>query len=509
MPTFVLSRRQLMASAYAFSVLQATLPLTRARAADVRLRENIQQFSQDPQKVAALRAAVKNMKEKSAANHDDPLGWYYWSASHGTDLDVPSNLENIYNQCDHTDFLDFSHIAVHFLSWHRAFLFFFESALKQAAKDAEVTTALELPYWDWYSSPKLPKIFTEGDATSNPLWHRRTRTDLTGVGLDKSVFRFSSMLRAPGTPLPRTFSFSLEGNPHGTVHGNIGGEMGSVQTSARDPIFWLHHANIDRLWTAWMKGGNRNLPAPDSTWASQSWDFDTAGQWHQTAGVMLDSEPAPLAYRYDNESMPIGVAPEMAMAAASTKVIEAQPQSVDIGQLKTMESAEGAAAKPIALTSTSGTIQLGNDTVEVNLRLADQAAAQLESFAQGAETAEIKSAKLVLEDIELSPEGKEGGFSFDVVVSLQNSQAEPMVLATLNTFTLSTASHQIAAKAGKQTFSFPLNEILPALGPISPEALAKGLKVTFRPSQPPGAETAADFLHVGAVKLEASTRPVE
>src|SRR6476620_11524869 len=120
---------------------------------------------------------------------------------------------------------------------------------------------------------------------------------------------------------------------------------------------------------------------------------------------MLASEPAPLAYRYDNESMPTGVAPEMAMAAASTKVIEAQPQSVDFGQLKTMESAESAAAKPVALTSTSGTIQLGNDTVEVNLRLADQAAAQLESFAQGAKTAEIKSAKLVLEDIELSPEG--------------------------------------------------------------------------------------------------------
>jgi tyrosinase len=284
--------------------------------------------------------------------------------------------------------------------------------------------------------------------------------------------------------------------------------MGSVPTSARDPIFWLHHANIDRLWTAWMKSGNRNLPTTGSTWGAQAWDFDPAGQWHQTAGAMLDSEREPLAYRYDNEAMPIGVAPEMAMAAASTKVIEAQPPSAE-GQESAMESTASASSKPVTLSSTSGTIELSNETVEVNLRLADRAAAQLESFAQRTGTAEIKSAKLVLEGIELGPAGKKGGFSFDVVASLPNSKSEPMVLATLNTFTLSIASHH-AAEAGKQSLSFPLDEILPALGPISPEDLAKGLRVTFRPSQPPGAaEMAADFLHVDTVKIEASARPNE
>ena len=57
--------------------------------------------------------------------------------------------------------------------------------------------------------------------------------------------------------------------------------MGAVPTSARDPIFWLHHANVDRLWSAWMKGANRILPAPGSTWGPTTWSFDVAGNWTQ------------------------------------------------------------------------------------------------------------------------------------------------------------------------------------------------------------------------------------
>src|SRR5436305_4534028 len=44
----------------------------------------------------------------------------------------------------------------------------------------------------------------------------------------------------------------LESTPHDSVHVSIGGFMGSFGTAARDPIFWLHHSNIDRLWDAWL-----------------------------------------------------------------------------------------------------------------------------------------------------------------------------------------------------------------------------------------------------------------
>ena len=42
----------------------------------------------------------------------------------------------------------------------------------------------------------------------------------------------------------------LEQQPHDHVHVDVGagGLMSDPRTAALDPIFWLHHANIDRLW---------------------------------------------------------------------------------------------------------------------------------------------------------------------------------------------------------------------------------------------------------------------
>jgi tyrosinase len=45
---------------------------------------------------------------------------------------------------------------------------------------------------------------------------------------------------------------SLE-NIHDNLHGAIGdsGHMGALDVSAFDPVFWLHHTNVDRLWAIW------------------------------------------------------------------------------------------------------------------------------------------------------------------------------------------------------------------------------------------------------------------
>ena len=41
----------------------------------------------------------------------------------------------------------------------------------------------------------------------------------------------------------------LEATPHNTVHNTIAGDMATM-LSPRDPIFFLHHANIDRIWAS-------------------------------------------------------------------------------------------------------------------------------------------------------------------------------------------------------------------------------------------------------------------
>ena len=57
-------------------------------------------------------------------------------------------------------------------------------------------------------------------------------------------------------------------NVHDTIHDTIGGpngHMGSFDVSAFDPIFWLHHCNIDRIFAMWQALGNTSYVEPGVT----------------------------------------------------------------------------------------------------------------------------------------------------------------------------------------------------------------------------------------------------
>jgi tyrosinase len=52
---------------------------------------------------------------------------------------------------------------------------------------------------------------------------------------------------------------------HNIVHGWVGGFRGimsSVELSPNDPVFFLHHANVDRLWALWQERNPRQLYQP-------------------------------------------------------------------------------------------------------------------------------------------------------------------------------------------------------------------------------------------------------
>jgi tyrosinase len=64
-----------------------------------------------------------------------------------------------------------------------------------------------------------------------------------------------------------TFTSSLEG-VHNGVHVWVGGTMSVIPTAPSDPVFWMHHANIDRLWAQWQTahpGLNPSLPGPPAS----------------------------------------------------------------------------------------------------------------------------------------------------------------------------------------------------------------------------------------------------
>jgi len=61
------------------------------------------------------------------------------------------------------------------------------------------------------------------------------------------------------------FSQSLEAKPfHNNVHMWVGGNMTDMQYSPQDPLFWLHHANVDRIWDLWQWNTNYTYPPTTS-----------------------------------------------------------------------------------------------------------------------------------------------------------------------------------------------------------------------------------------------------
>jgi tyrosinase len=86
------------------------------------------------------------------------------------------------------------------------------------------------------------------------------------------------------------FRSTFEGNPHGWVHVRVGGQM-SGMNSPSDPLFWSHHAFIDKIWGIWQDCHGYDeistLPASSCASASVPCEFpkhyDSAALWD---GVM-------------------------------------------------------------------------------------------------------------------------------------------------------------------------------------------------------------------------------
>jgi tyrosinase len=137
-----------------------------------------------------------------------------------------------------------------------------------------------LPYWDWTSERQLPPAFTA--AGPNPLLEpsrdmgandslpdENVGSDVITQIMGETPFEAFGTTRPGGQDstdqkwITRTTGDqgTLEGNPHNAVHGIVGGLMASA-ASPLDPIFMMHHCNIDRLWWVWNGRGNANSNDP-------------------------------------------------------------------------------------------------------------------------------------------------------------------------------------------------------------------------------------------------------
>jgi tyrosinase len=133
-----------------------------------------------------------------------------------------------------------------FLSWHRAFLLEFEKALQAVDNNAFI------PYWDWTAEQQIPPWiagFTPAVTVPGVGIVTTQRTPGQDFPTLPDKDRITSILKASTYA---SFTRRLELGPHGEVHEWVGGAMGNIMVSPADPIFWLHHAQLDRLWSMWQ-----------------------------------------------------------------------------------------------------------------------------------------------------------------------------------------------------------------------------------------------------------------
>jgi hypothetical protein len=244
-----------------FAALGATVPV----------RQDIVEFAKDTTRLGKFQAAVKEMQDRSRMDRNDPKGW-------------------LINARAHADFCSLSsqspkqiHFCYWFLCWHRAYIHVTELKIRQLGGDA----TFSYPYWNWSSDRHIPQAYAQaGSSLSNAIRNTPGRAVQDGevdyvpsdpvlkklgvAALGVTIFEATTSSQinrsfggiARPNPANSYGNNRLEGTPHGPIHNYVGGDMGDFETAGRDPIFFAHHGNLDRLWEIWRQDPIRKKSEP-------------------------------------------------------------------------------------------------------------------------------------------------------------------------------------------------------------------------------------------------------
>lgn len=153
-----------------------------------------------------------------------------------------------------------------FLPWHRAFILDLERRLQD--EDSSVT----LPYWRFELT--APNVFISEFMGGSPDSAGRVSLDPSNplqswtIGATTGIVREPNFNTSTGSPALRNeldtlalgtnfLDFStMEGNPHGSAHVSFTGPIRFPSTATEDPLFFMLHCNVDRLWAKWQFANN-------------------------------------------------------------------------------------------------------------------------------------------------------------------------------------------------------------------------------------------------------------
>ncbi|HEX2092612.1 MAG TPA: tyrosinase family protein [Longimicrobiaceae bacterium] len=286
----------------------------------------------------------------------DPTSWRFYAAIHGIDrrlwthygylspsdqMPAQDQIDLFWNQCQHGTW--------YFLPWHRGYLLALEATIREVVTGLGGPSNWALPYWNYFAPDefKLPPAFASPDwpdgKGNNPLfikqrWGPKNNGDvyvpLDQVNLDALNEPEFTGVASGGSPgfggVDTGFEHNgsphglLENQPHDMVHVFVGGRnpanrvlpglMSYPPTAGLDPIFYLHHANIDRLWEVWVREPTSLGNPTEAQWVNGPASIGghpfvmpnppKGTPWYYTPGDVADL--ANLDYVYDNMS-PAGV----------------------------------------------------------------------------------------------------------------------------------------------------------------------------------------------------------
>ncbi|KAK8127119.1 Monooxygenase [Apiospora kogelbergensis] len=188
----------------------------------------------------------------------------------------------------HTHLNQIIHFCGQFLPWHRYFVQLYHAQLRECGYTGPMA------YWDWTldaADPAKSSIWTLLGGNGNPDKVEKTGAQEWMCVTDgpfrelRPAYRekeyaphclardFFDGKERPGTMRGSAynaqevefingqktyadFRLYLESIPHGSIHSAVGGQKGDMKpsTSPNDPLFFLHHTQIDRLWYLWQQG---------------------------------------------------------------------------------------------------------------------------------------------------------------------------------------------------------------------------------------------------------------
>lgn len=360
----------------------------------IRTRKNVLTLPASDDTLLWYGKAIAEMQKKLIA---EPTSWRYQAAVHdyvpGHDPNaspsdkLPSKAEQkkFWMQCQHGSW--------YFIPWHRMYLHFFEQIVLSHVTNLGGPNTWALPYWNYSASATaalLPAPFrnpTLAGGAPNPLYvSQRVPNANAGNTIASSIATDISYCltrtQFPGGDSGGSAGFggpitkfehpggnagSTENIPHGSMHmavGGLTGWMGAFNTAPLDPIFWLHHCNIDRLWEVWLKRDPSHSNPTTSNWlTSISFPFhdEGGGVVAMTPSQVLNTQAAPLNYVYDDTSDPLATTAPPGPVAAAIAVKGAKP-----GKRKSM------AAKPVPSRSIPEMIGATSSAFTLNQKVTER-----------------------------------------------------------------------------------------------------------------------------------------